>query len=126
MKNPYIPLEELDIYKQAMDLGGVVWLIVSEWHYFERDTIGKQFVKAVDSIAANISEGYGRYHFAERKTFFYYARGSLFESMTWLDKAEQRALLTTERYAILQQSLKDLHLQLNVYIKKLKENQKSQ
>lgn len=46
--------------------------------------------------------------------------------MTWLDKAEQRALLTTDRYATLQQGLKDLHLQLNVYIKKLKENQKSQ
>ena len=26
------------------------------WNYFEKDTVGKQLVKAADSIAANLSE----------------------------------------------------------------------
>jgi len=30
-----------------MDLGERVWEIVIEWDYFAKDTIGKQFVKAV-------------------------------------------------------------------------------
>jgi four helix bundle protein len=29
-------------------------------------------------MAANISEGFGRYHFKDRKNFMFYARGSTF------------------------------------------------
>jgi four helix bundle protein len=36
---------------------------VIKWDYFLKDTIGKQLVKAADSVAANLSEGFGRYHF---------------------------------------------------------------
>jgi hypothetical protein len=32
-------LEELRVYKLAMDLGEQIWKIVSEWNYFEKDTI---------------------------------------------------------------------------------------
>jgi len=28
---------------------------------FAKDTIGKQFARSVDSISANIAEGFGRY-----------------------------------------------------------------
>lgn len=58
-----------------MELGENIWKIVTNWKYFEKDTIGKQLVKAVDSVAANISEGYGRYHFKENINFCYYSRG---------------------------------------------------
>jgi four helix bundle protein len=51
-----------------MDLGEEVYSIVVEWNYFDKDTIGKQLVRSVDSIAANLSEGVGRYHYKERKT----------------------------------------------------------
>jgi four helix bundle protein len=46
-----------------MKLGEDVWALVIKWDYFSKDTIGKQLVRAVDSIAANLSEGYGRFHF---------------------------------------------------------------
>ena len=32
-----------------------------------RKIIGKQLVRAVDSVSANLSEGFGRYHFKKRK-----------------------------------------------------------
>lgn len=54
-------LEEIQTYQLAMDLGERVWVIVDRWNYFAKDTVGKQLVKAADSIAANISEGYGRF-----------------------------------------------------------------
>ncbi len=63
---------EMDVYKLSMEIGKKVWSIVDKWNYFERDTIGKQLVRAVDSIAANLSEGFGRYHFKEKKNFSYY------------------------------------------------------
>ncbi len=68
-------LEELNVYQLAMDIGERVWAVVVKWDYFAKDTVGKQLVKSVDSIAANISKGYGRFHYKENKQFCYYSRG---------------------------------------------------
>ena len=35
------------------------WYIVIGWNYFEKDTFRKQLIRAVDSVAANLSEGDG-------------------------------------------------------------------
>ena len=60
-------LEELDVYQMSMEIGERVWSIVSSWDYFARDTVGKQLVKAADSMAANLSEGFGRFYYKENK-----------------------------------------------------------
>ncbi len=82
----YIPLEDLEIYQLSMAIGEQIWEFVDKWDYFQKRTIGEQLVRAADSIAANISEGYGRFHFKEKRTFYYYSRGSLFETKTWCTK----------------------------------------
>ena len=76
-------LEELQVYQLSMEIGEKVWQIVIKWDYFAKDSVGKQLVKAIDSVAANLSEGFGRYFYKENKQFCYYSRGSLFESKTW-------------------------------------------
>lgn len=58
-------LDDLKIYEKAMNLGESCWTIVSKWEYFEKDTIGKQLVRSSDSVAVNISEGFGRFHYKE-------------------------------------------------------------
>ncbi|MFC2118165.1 four helix bundle protein, partial [Bacteroidota bacterium] len=75
-------LEKLNIYKMSLELGERIWIIVIEWDYFSKTTIGKQLVNSIDSISANISEGYGRFSYKDSQKFYYYARGSLFESKT--------------------------------------------
>lgn len=75
-------LEELEIYQLSMEIGEKVWEIVNAWDYFAEDTIGKQLIRSTDSIAANISEGFGRYHYKDSKRFYYISRGSLFETKT--------------------------------------------
>lgn len=70
-------LEDVRVYDMAMDLGERAWKIVTAWDYFAKDTVGKQWVRAADSIAANISEGYGRFFYKENRQYGYYARGSL-------------------------------------------------
>ena len=112
-------LEDLRVYNQAMDLGEEVWRIVLEWKYFEKDTMGKQLVKAADSIAANLSEGFGRYHYKETKNFSYYSRGSLFETKTWLTKAKNRELLSEEKFASLISEIDIIGKMLNKYIKSI-------
>ena len=118
-------LEELNIYRLAMDLGEKAWKATENWKNFERDTIGKQLVRAADSVAANISEGYGRFHFRESVNFMYYARGSLFEVKTWFTKAFNRNLIDENQNNILLQDIKDLGVKLNNYISTIKrQNQK--
>lgn len=112
-----IKLEDLQVYQLAMNLGEDVWRIVDEWSFFGKDTIGKQLVRAVDSIAANIAEGYGRYHFKENVNFCFYARGSLKETKTWLIKAHSRKLIPDEHFETLSLRCETLSVKLNNYIK---------
>lgn len=93
-----------------------IWAIVMKWGFFERDTLGKQWVKAADSIAANLSEGLGRYHYKEAKNFSYFARGSLFETKTWLAKAFARKLTSQEEFTDLSGRLDAIGRMLNGYI----------
>jgi len=112
-------LEDLKIYQLSMEIGERIWQIVDKWAYFPKDTIGKQLVRSVDSIAANISEGYGRYHYKEAKNFSYYARGSLYETSTWLKKAYSRKLIDEKEYTELSKKTQKLGVKLNNYIKSI-------
>ena len=60
-------LEDIEIYQLSMKVGDEVWENVKEWDNLPKFSMGVQVIKSADSIAANISEGYGRYHFKDRK-----------------------------------------------------------
>jgi four helix bundle protein len=109
-------LEDLQVYQLSMEIGEKIWKIVGRWGYFEKDTVGKQLVRAADSIAANLSEGYGRFHYRENKQFCYYSRGSLQETLTWLEKAHQRELISDIDHSLLNKELQSLSVKLNRYI----------
>jgi len=112
-------LEDLEVYQQAMQLGEKVWGIVIKWNYFGKDTIGKQWVRAADSVASNLSEGFGRFFYKENKQFCFYARGSLYETKTWLTKANIRKLITDDAYISLESDITMLGKKLNAYIKSI-------
>lgn len=110
-------LEELQVYQLAMRIGDEIWQIVADWSYFLKDAFGKQLIRAADSIAANIAEGFGRYHYKENLNFCYYSRGSLKETVTWLTKALNRNLISMEKFMELSQLCELLSVKLNNYIK---------
>ena len=112
-------LEELRVYNHETDLGEEIWKIVINWSFFEKDTIGKQLVRSTDSIAANLSEGFGRYHYKETKHFGYYSRGSLYETKTWLVKANNRNLINEEKFTSLISEINQIGKMLNAYIKSI-------
>ena len=109
-------LDELLVYQLSMDLAEKVWSIIFRWSYFENDTIGKQLIKAVDSVSANLSEGFGRYYYKENKQFCYYSRGSLFETRTWMRKAFNRNLLDEKEYLTIINELDRIGIKINNYI----------
>ncbi len=110
-------LDELEVYRLSMDLGEKVWGIVINWDNFAKDTVGKQLVRAIDSVAANLSEGFGRYHYREKKHFSYYSRGSLYETRTWLTKAFNRKLIDQKDFTFFIKRIDVIGVKLNNYIK---------
>jgi four helix bundle protein len=118
---PYImiPLEKLEVYKVAMEIGDLVWAIVEKWSAFAKDTLGKQFVRSADSIGLNIAEGYGRYFYKENKNFCFYSRGSAKETGSALKKAIKRNLITQEENDLIERKLISYYKLVNGYIKSI-------
>jgi four helix bundle protein len=108
--------EDLQVYQLAEKLSDLLWQIVNRWSQFARDTVGKQMVRAVDSIGANIAEGTGRGTYQENRRFVRIARGSLYETRHWLRRAYQRQLLTDEQINQLKPLLDQLAPKLNAYL----------
>jgi four helix bundle protein len=83
----------LAAYQLAAELSDEIHATVSSWRYFERDSLGKQLVRAADSVGANIAESAGRWHWNEKRQFLVVARGSLYEAEHWAARAAARGLL---------------------------------
>jgi len=115
-------LDKLEIYRISMTISEKVWLFVIKWQYFEKNTVGNQIVRSADSIPANISEGYGRFHYRDSQKFLFYARGSLYETMTWLKLARMRNLISEEDYSDLEKQCIRLSVKLNNFIKAVGKN----
>jgi four helix bundle protein len=114
-----LKVEDLEIYQMAEDLSDRIWELCIRLDYFAKDTVGKQMVRAADSISANIAEGHGRYHFNDRLRFCYYARGSLLECRSWLFKAIRRNLIKNKIEEITE-IIEILPKRLNAYIGSIK------
>lgn len=117
-------LEKLEVYNLAENFSDKIWKIVISWKIFEKDTIGKQMVRAADSISANIAEGYGRYFYKESKQFYFYSRGSIQETKAWLSKCKRRGIIPTEDCDILISLAEEILAKLNGFIKFVAKSQK--
>ena len=118
-----LKVEDLDVYQMAEDLADRIWNMCVTWDYFAKDTIGKQLVRAVDGVSVNLAEGHGRYHFKDRLNFCYYARGSLEETKSWINKAKRRNLIKEDKED-LKGIIEILPRKLNAYFSSIKMAQK--
>ena len=116
-KKNYLHLNDLNAYKSSFYLSNDVWDIVVKWDWFSRDTVGKQFVRSVDSISANIAEGFGRYSKKAKIQFYRYSLGSVMESLDWNEKALKRKLINKRQYLHLLDELKKLPQEIKHLIK---------
>ena len=105
--------EELRVLQAAEVIADGTWQQVIQWDPFARDVVGKQMARAADSIGANIAEAFGRFHYGEKLHFLYYARGSLFETKYWLNRALTRDLMPSAQVQDYAARLTDLARQLN-------------
>ena len=115
-----LKFEELEVLRAAEGIADGIWRQVVRWKPFARDVVGGQLAKAGDSIGANIAEAYGRFHYGEKLQFLYYARGSLFETKYWLNRARERHLMPSDQVQDYVSQLTDLARQLNAFAARLK------
>ncbi len=113
----YLKLNDISAYKIAFNLSNYIWDIIIKWDYFQKETVGKQYVKAIDSISANIAEGFGRYNKNDKIRFYRISFGSLKECFDWNEKSKVRKLLTEQEYNYIFKELNKLPYELNTLIK---------
>jgi four helix bundle protein len=111
--------DQLRVYQLAEKLADEVWDVVVIWNNFAKDTVGKQLVRAADSIGANIAEGCGRRSFQDNRRFIRIARGSLNETKHWLRRAFRRKLLIEDQVSVLKPLLHELVPSLNAYLRSI-------
>jgi four helix bundle protein len=107
--------EKLRVYSLAEKLSDHIWNIVRKWEHLPRDTIGRQMIRAADSIGANIAEGSGRGTLNDNRRFIRMARGSLYETKHWLRRAYTRSLLDDREVAEIEPLISELSPTLNAY-----------
>ncbi len=116
---PRTNFEKLEVYQLSEGLADEVWGVVAGWEPFAKDTVGKQIVRAADSVGANIAEGVGRGSHADNKRFVRTARGSLNETQHFLRRAYRRKLLTAAQVEALKPVVDELGPRLNAYLKSI-------
>lgn len=109
-------LNDIEAYKIAFKLSNIVWDIIINWVHFTKQTIGTQFVRAVDSISVNIAEGFGRYNKKDKIRFYRISCGSFQESLDWNLKAIERKRISEDQYDILFSELQKLPKDINSLI----------
>lgn len=125
--NKYIPLKELEVYKLARQLSKIAWKIYINLDWRDKKIMGDQFLESMDSIGANISEGYARYHFLDRIKFYYNGRASLAEAAEhWSELLYERQKISKSNLDEIKTVASTLLLKLNNFIEstsKAKERQ---
>ena len=109
-------VSELEVYKLAEELADQVWNDFDKWDIKVKNTVGYQIIRASDSIAANIAEGYGRFTPQDRRKFYLYSRGSFEETKAWLRKLIRRKVINEVQTAKYQVIIEKLGPKLNTFI----------
>jgi four helix bundle protein len=115
-----LKFEELEVLRKAEGIADNIWRDVVRWEPFASEVVGRQLARSADSIGANIAEAFGRFHYGEKLQFLYYARGSLYETKYWLNRAIERDLLPLNSGQSYASDLTDLARQLNSSLSTLK------
>jgi four helix bundle protein len=117
MVRKYLQLNDIDCYKRSLNLSNYVWDIVVVWDNFAKNSFGIQLIRAVDSISANIAEGFGRYGKRDKTRFYYFSFGSTKESLDWNEKAKIRNLISVKDYNHILNELQYLSVEIHQLIK---------
>jgi four helix bundle protein len=121
--NQEMGLQTLEVWKASLQFSAnicrkILPVLPSE----EKWALTSQLRRSVQSIPANIAEGYGRYYYQEAVRFNYIARGSLEETKSHLILAHELGYLDEKTIIDLLKQAGEILRLLNGYIAYLKKS----
>ena len=114
---------QLKAWKKSHQLTILIYKITKSFPKEEKYGLTDQLRRAASSVGANIAEGFGRYHFADKAKFYYQARGSLKEVQNFLFLVKDLNHLDTKKAEKLSQEVKSCEMLINGLIRSVN-NQK--
>lgn len=117
-------LGDLEVYQLSREVSRECWFIYQRFDWQTKKVTADQWLQAVDSVGANIAEGFGRFHYLDKNKFNYNARGSLIEAVHWTELLHQRSHVTQTEFGSLRLKLSKLLRMLNAYIMVTKQQTK--
>jgi four helix bundle protein len=112
--------EDLEVWKSGRKLRSEISNLTKTFPKEESYLLTNQMIRASRSVTANISEGYGRFHYQENIQFCRQARGSLFELLDHLTVALDERYIDKSKFTEFKKQIFEVIRTLNGYIKYLK------
>lgn len=120
-------IEGLLVWKKAVDLAvEICKSILPTFPNHEIYALSSQLRRSIQSVPANIAEGYGRFYYQEGVRYSYIARGSLEESRMHLLLAYRLNYLTDASFQQLDSRATEVRSLLNGYIAFLKRTKRGE
>lgn len=113
--------KEMPVWQQAVGIAEKIHKYSDNLPRKEDYGFTSQIRRASLSISANIAEAFGRHHTLDKINFYYFARGSLTETMSHLEYGRRVKYITDEDARELEKSLLKLLHELNRIIIRLKD-----
>jgi four helix bundle protein len=118
-------LDSLEVWQVAKELAVYICSdVLPELPPEEKWCLTTQLRRSVQSIPANIAEGFGRYYYQEGVRFCYIARGSLEETYSQLCIARELGYINDEMFTQVIEKTNTLRRLLNGYIAFLKRSKR--
>jgi four helix bundle protein len=110
---------DLDAWKKANDFTVEIYKLTKGFPKDELYGITSQLRRASSSIAANIAEGFSRYHFNDKIRFYYNARGSVSETQSFLFLSKDLGYLEISVFQKLFEASKNIGMLINGLIRSI-------
>ena len=121
---PYRSFEDMPLWQKAHALAVRVHGVTASFPKTERYGLTGQMRRSAVSVAANVAEAFGRYHYRDKLTFYYHSRGSAYETKSHLLYARDVGYLDADRVDELGEALDGVLHDLNRVIATLRERTK--
>ena len=115
--------EDLDCYKLVLDIIANAYELAKNLPPEEKYDLAVQIRRSSKNIAANIAEGYGRFHYLDSLRFYSIARGELNETLAHYINARVLGYITPEYFESIHRMIRQAEMALNGYMKYIRRQQ---
>lgn len=116
----YKSFKEMPVWQDAMDIAAIIFFLTEKLPKKEDYSLTSQIRRAAVSISANIAEAFGRQHIKDKINFYWFARGSITETLSHIEYGYRVKYFSKEEVSDINTKLEILNNNVNKVIKTLR------